>query len=66
MKVLENITKRHIRMKDYFLNCFKWLLTSATLKAFNGKVKRLLKNSYSLTDQEYILLRIRVLVDAKF
>jgi len=65
VKVLENTAKWLIRMKEYILNWFKWPLTSAKLEAFNGKIRRLLKNTCGLRDQEYMFLRIRDLVDAK-
>jgi len=65
IKVLENTAKWLIRMKEYILNWFSWPLTSAKLEAFNGKIRRLLKNTCGLRDQEYMFLRIRDLVDAK-
>jgi len=66
VQILENTAQWLTQMKEYILNWFKWPLTSAKLEAFNGKIRRLLKNTCGLRDQEYMFLRIRDLVDAKF
>lgn len=52
-------------MKQYILNRFSRPVTSAKLEAFNGKIRRLLKNTCGLKDQKCIFRRIRDLVDAE-
>lgn len=63
--MLEKISKWLGRVKDKILNWFDCHISSARLEAFNGQIRRLLKNTCGLRDQEYLFLRIRDLVDAK-
>jgi transposase len=63
--MLEKISKWLGRVKDKIFNWFDCHISSARLEAFNGQIRRLLKNTCGLRDQEYLFLRIRDLVDTK-
>ena len=63
--ILEKISKWLRRVKDNILNWFDCHISSARLEAFNGQIRKLLKNTCGLRDQEYLFLRIRDLLDVK-
>jgi len=52
-------------VKSNILNWFDYKISSGKLEAFNGKIRRLLKNTCGLRDQEYLFLRIQNLMYAK-
>jgi transposase len=63
--MLKKVSKWLGRVKDKILNWFDCPISSGKLEAFNGQIRRLLKNTCGLRDQEYLFLRIQDLVDAK-
>ncbi|MCD4774906.1 MAG: ISL3 family transposase [Candidatus Aegiribacteria sp.] len=63
--ILEKVAKWLIRVKSNILNWFDYQISSGKLEAFNGKIRRLLKNTCGLRDQEYMFLRIQNLMYAK-
>jgi transposase len=65
MPLLEKVAKWLTRVKSNILNWFDYQISSGKLEAFNGKIRRLLKNTCGLRDQEYMFLRIQNLMYAK-
>jgi len=63
--ILERVAKWLTRVKSNILNWFDYQISSGKLEAFNGKIRRLLKNTCGLRDQEYMFLRIQNLMYAK-
>ncbi len=63
--ILEKVAKWLIRVKSNILNWFDYQISSGKLESFNGKIRRLLKNTCGLRDQEYMFLRIQNLMYAK-
>ena len=63
--ILEKVAKWLTRVKSNILNWFDYQISSGKLEAFNGKIRRLLKNTCGLRDQEYMFLRIQNLMYAK-
>ena len=63
--LLEKVAKWLTRVKSNILNWFDYQISSGKLEAFNGKIRRLLKNTCGLRDQEYMFLRIQNLMYAK-
>lgn len=63
--ILEKISKWLGRVKDKILSRFDCHISPARLQAFNGQIRRLLKNTCGLRDQDFLFLRIQDLVDAK-
>jgi transposase len=63
--ILEKVAEWLTRVKSNILNWFDYQISSGKLEAFNGKIRRLLKNTCGLRDQEYMFLRIQNLMYAK-
>jgi transposase len=63
--MLEKVAEWLTRVKSNILNWFDYQISSGKLEAFNGKIRRLLKNTCGLRDQEYMSLRIQNLMYAK-
>jgi len=63
--ILEKVAKWLGKVKENILCWFDCRISSGKLEAFNGKIRRLLKNTCGLRDQEYMFLRIQNLMDAK-
>ncbi len=52
-------------VKSNILNWFDYKISSEKLEAFNGKIRKLLKNTCVLRDEEYLFLRIQNLMYTK-
>ncbi|RKX63456.1 MAG: ISL3 family transposase [Tenericutes bacterium] len=65
VNILEKVAKQLVKVKSSILNWFDYQISSGKLEAFNGKIRRLLKNTCGLRDQEYMFLRIQNLMYAK-
>jgi len=63
--ILKKVAKWLTGVKSNILNWFDYQISSGKLEAFNGKIRRLLKNTCGLRDQEYMFLRIHNLMYAK-
>ena len=63
--MLEKVAEWLTGVKANILNWFDYQISSGKLEAFNGKIRRLLKNTCGLRDQEYMFLRIQNLMYAK-
>lgn len=63
--MLKKVAEWLTRVKSNILNWFDYQISSGKLEAFNGKIRRLLKNTCGLRDQEYMSLRIQNLMYAK-
>ena len=63
--MLKQVAEWLTGVKSNILNWFDYEISSGKLEAFNGKIRRLLKNTCGLRDQEYLFLRIQNLMYAK-
>ena len=63
--MLKQVAEWLTGVKANILNWFDYKISSGKLEAFNGKIRRLLKNTCGLRDQEYLFLRIKNLMYAK-
>ena len=63
--MLEKVAEWLTGVKSNILNWFDYQISSGKLEASNGKIRRLLKNTRGLRDQEYMFLRIQNLMYAK-
>jgi len=63
--MLKQVAEWLTGVKSNILNWFDYKISSGKLEAFNGKIRRLLKNTCGLRDEEYLFLRIQNLMYAK-
>ncbi|PIE53452.1 hypothetical protein CSA37_01390 [Candidatus Fermentibacteria bacterium] len=63
--ILKKAAEWFAKVKAGILNWFDCKISSEKLEAFNGKIRRLLKNTCGFRDHEYMFLRMQNLMDAK-